>query len=55
MNSKVSFEELQAPVHYILSNLGISVEYKKAQHPFLIDGRTALIYCNGKKIGIIGK
>ncbi|BFH74438.1 phenylalanine--tRNA ligase subunit beta [Sulfurisphaera javensis] len=55
MNSKVSFEELQAPVHYILSNLGISVEYKKAQHPFLIDGRTALIYCNGKKIGIIGE
>ncbi|BAK54561.1 phenylalanine--tRNA ligase subunit beta [Sulfurisphaera tokodaii] len=55
MNSRVSFEELQAPLHEILNSLGINPIYKRDTNPLFIEGRTASIYANNKKIGIIGE
>jgi len=55
MDSKVSFEDLQSPVHYILTSLGLNVEYKKEKNNYLIEGRTAGIYCQDKRIGVIGE
>jgi len=55
MDSKVSFEDLQSPVHYILTSLGLNVEYKREKNYYLIEGRTAGIYSKGRMIGIIGE
>ena len=55
MDSRVSFEDLQGPVHYILTSLGLNVEYKREKNYYLIEGRTAGIYSKGKLIGIIGE
>ncbi|BFI74032.1 phenylalanine--tRNA ligase subunit beta [Sulfurisphaera ohwakuensis] len=55
MNSRVSFEELQAPLHEILNSLGINLVYKRDTHPLFIEGRIASIHANNKKIGIIGE
>lgn len=55
MDSKVSFEELQSPIHYILANLGINVEYRKDSYDYFIEGRSASIYSGKNKLGIIGE
>jgi len=56
MDSKVSFEELQARIHQILYNLKINFSYRKSEHYLLIKGRTAeIIRDNSEVIGIIGE
>ena len=55
MDSKVSFEDLQSPVHHILTSLGINIKYKKEKNFYLIEGRTAGIYSKDEMIGIIGE
>ncbi|BCU71311.1 phenylalanine--tRNA ligase subunit beta [Stygiolobus caldivivus] len=56
MDSKVSFEDLQSRIHQILYNLNISFEYRRAEHPLLIKGRTAEIIKDKEQVvGIIGE
>jgi len=55
MNSKVSYEELQAEVHEILRNLGLEPYYIKDKNKTFIEGRTARIVVNNSVVGIIGE
>ncbi|WP_338599633.1 phenylalanine--tRNA ligase subunit beta [Sulfolobus tengchongensis] len=55
MDSKVSYEDIQAPVHYILKSLGIEAYYKETKSEIFIEGRVASIMYNKEIIGIIGE
>ncbi|MCY0860377.1 MAG: phenylalanine--tRNA ligase subunit beta [Sulfolobaceae archaeon] len=55
MDSKVSYEDLQALVHQILINLGLKLGYKRCDNELFIRGRGACILNDGKVIGILGE
>ncbi|MEM3351205.1 MAG: phenylalanine--tRNA ligase subunit beta [Saccharolobus sp.] len=55
MDDKVSYEDIQAPIHYILSALGIEPRYKEVSSKFLIEGRAANIVYENEIIGILGE
>ncbi|MEM0373936.1 MAG: hypothetical protein QXO96_05220 [Sulfolobales archaeon] len=55
MNSKVSYEELQADVHEILKNLGLNPEYVRYDDKIFINGRSAKIVSGNTIIGVIGE
>jgi phenylalanyl-tRNA synthetase beta chain len=55
MDYQVSYEMLQAPLHAVLEALGLKPAYVKATSEGLIEGRTAEIVANGRKIGVIGE
>lgn len=55
MDSKVSYENLQAPLHQILANLGLEVTYRKLNSEIFIKGRAAEIFVKDQNIGVIGE
>ncbi|AAK40457.1 phenylalanine--tRNA ligase subunit beta [Saccharolobus solfataricus] len=55
MDNKVSYEDVQAPIHYILKTLGIEVNYKEENNDIFIEGRSASIVYENEKIGVIGE
>ncbi|MCH4814304.1 MAG: phenylalanine--tRNA ligase subunit beta [Saccharolobus sp.] len=55
MNNKVSYEEIQAPIHYILKSLGLEVNYKEENNNIFIEGRSASIFYENEKMGVIGE
>ncbi len=55
MDSRVSFEELQSPLHYILKTLGIEPIYEEVTNNIFMEGRVAQIKHMNKVIGILGE
>jgi len=56
MDSKVSYESIQAPVHEILLALsGEKPEYKRTVNDVFMRGRTAEILLKGRSVGVIGE
>ena len=52
----ISFENIQSVLFSILQNIGVNdIQLKQAEHVSFIKGRTAEIYVNKKKLGIIGE
>ena len=55
MDEEVSYEDIQAPVYYMLRVLGIDFMVKRITTPYTIDGRTGEIVAKGMRLGIIGE
>ncbi len=55
MDNKVSYEDIQAPIHYILKSLGLEVNYKEENNNIFIEGRSASIFYENEKMGVIGE
>ncbi|MEM3293698.1 MAG: phenylalanine--tRNA ligase subunit beta, partial [Metallosphaera sp.] len=56
MDSRVSYEMLQAPIHQVLLNLtGTVPSYKAKDNDLFIRGRSAEIWLGYEKIGILGE
>jgi phenylalanyl-tRNA synthetase beta chain len=55
MDSEISYEDIQAPVHSVLKSLGLSPRYKRTASPYFIPGRVALIMHGSEEIGILGE
>jgi len=53
----VGFEDIQAVVHALLANLGLTPRYSPAKHPCFIEGRCAEVLCSicGEKLGVMGE
>ena len=56
MDFQVTYDQIQAPVHAVLTNLGLKVKYVRSEEPYLLRGRTAKIVTEkGNVIGVIGE
>jgi len=55
MDEEVSFEDIQAPVYYLLRTLNIRFTVKPSTTPYTVDGRTAEILAGGESIGVLGE
>ena len=56
MDFQVTYDQIQAPVHAVLTNLGLKVKYVRSEEPYLLKGRTAKIVTErGNVIGVIGE
>lgn len=55
MDSKASYEDIQAPLHQILLNLGLQPSYTRKESPYFIKGRSASINIGHEEIGQLGE
>jgi phenylalanyl-tRNA synthetase beta chain len=55
MDSKVGYEDIQAPLHQILMNLGHTPSYRRKESPYLIKGRSASVIIGNTEIGVLGE
>lgn len=55
MDDEVSYEDIQAPVYYMLKALGVNFAVKPSVTPYTINGRTGEIVVGGVKLGILGE
>jgi len=55
MDSRVSYEDIQAPIHYILSSMGITPNYIETNSDIFIEGRVANVLYKNQAIGILGE
>ncbi|MCG3108021.1 Phenylalanine--tRNA ligase beta subunit [Metallosphaera sp. J1] len=56
MDSKVSYEMLQSPLHQVLLNLlGIAPSYRRVDNDILMKGRSAEIILRHERVGVIGE
>lgn len=56
MDSKVSYEILQSPLHQVLLNLlGIAPSYRRVDNDILMRGRSAEIILRDERVGVIGE
>jgi phenylalanyl-tRNA synthetase beta chain len=54
-DSRISFEDIQAVAAALFKNLSGEIKFSAAQRPPLIEGRTAEVTLEGRKIGMIGE
>ncbi len=55
MDDEVSYEDIQAPVYYMLRALGVNFTVRPATTPYTINGRTGEVVIGGVKLGILGE
>ena len=55
MDEEVSYEDIQAPVYYMLRTLGVNFKVKSTTTPYTIEGRTAEIIVNSIPVGVMGE
>jgi len=55
MDDEVSYEDIQAPVYYMLRALGVNFTVRPATTPYTINGRTGEVVVGGVKLGILGE
>ncbi|MFN4046546.1 MAG: hypothetical protein ACK4H7_04320, partial [Acidilobaceae archaeon] len=55
MDEEVGYEEIQAPVYSLLRILDFKFKVSPAKIPFLVEGRTAEIIVDDKRVGYIGE
>ena len=53
--SDEDFTKVIQVVEYLLDNIGVKLEFKRAEDPAFIPGRCASVHSRGKRIGIIGE
>jgi len=54
-DSKVSYDDIASVLDAFMSVIGVEYKLEKEEHPSFIEGRTAKILVEGKKVGIIGE
>lgn len=54
-DAKTTFNDARALLESILREMGVKADLKEKEYPFLIAGRAADVFVNGKKIGFIGE
>ncbi len=55
-HSTANFTEMKSFAEALLVNFGLkNWQIKKAKHPSFLEGRTAAVYFNGKRLGILGE
>jgi phenylalanyl-tRNA synthetase beta chain len=55
-HSTANFTEVKSFTEALLANLGLrNWQIKEAKHPSFLEGRTAAVYINGKRLGIMGE
>jgi len=54
-NTSVGYEDVSSMLDALLSNLGLEYILKPSDHPSFIKNRTAAVFAEEKKIGIIGE
>ncbi|MDM7275581.1 MAG: phenylalanine--tRNA ligase subunit beta [Thermoprotei archaeon] len=55
MDEEVGYEEIQAPVYSLLRILDFKFKVSSAKLPFLVEGRTAEIIIDSKRVGYMGE
>jgi len=55
MDSKVSFEQLQGPIHAIIKALGTAPSYTRYDNSYFLEGRGAKIHVDDDEVGVIGE
>ncbi len=54
-DGRANYTKIKGVLDALMSMNGISFEVRKSSHPFLIEGRQADVYVNGKNAGYIGE
>ena len=54
-HSTANFTEIKSVVEAFLASLGLKWQIKEANHPSFLEGRTAVVYIKGKRLGILGE
>jgi phenylalanyl-tRNA synthetase beta chain len=54
-HSTANFTEIKSVVEAFLASLGLKWQIKEAKHPSFLEGRTAVVYVKGKRLGILGE
>ncbi|BBG27402.1 phenylalanine--tRNA ligase subunit beta [Sulfuracidifex tepidarius] len=55
MDSKANYEDIQAPLHQVLLNLGFQPSYIRKESPYFINGRSASIVIGNEEVGQLGE
>ncbi len=55
MDDEVSYEDIQAPVYYLLRALNVNFNVRPTITPYTINGRTGEIVVGGVRVGVIGE
>jgi phenylalanyl-tRNA synthetase beta chain len=55
MDDEVSYEDIQAPVYYMLRVLGVNFTARPARTPYTMEGRTAELVAGGVRLGVLGE
>ena len=55
-HSAANFTEVKSLCEALLANFGLKKwQIKEAKHPSFLEGRTAAVYINGKRLGVLGE
>jgi phenylalanyl-tRNA synthetase beta chain len=55
-HSTANFTEMKSLCEALLVNFGLKKwQIKETKHPSFLEGRTAAVYINGKRLGVLGE
>jgi len=52
---EISFEDIHAPLHQLMIQIGKKYTLKRYNYPYFISGRSAKIICDNSEVGIVGE
>ncbi len=55
MDREVGYEDIQAVVYNLIRVLGLKPSARRDEHPTMLKGRTASVYANERKVGVMGE